>query len=64
MKVKAGKYSFDKIYLLPIEFVLKTDGKIMPLTISLLLLYNYICQNLRSQLLIPIARNAVQYNTI
>ena len=57
MKVKEGKYSFLKIYLLPME-------KIMPLTISLLLLYNYICQNLRSQLLIPIARNAVQYNTI
>jgi len=38
MKVKAGKYSFDKIYLLPIEFVLKTDGKIMPFTITLLLI--------------------------
>ncbi len=62
--MKVGKYSFDKIYLLAIEFVLKTDGKIMPLSISLMILFNYIYQNLGSQLLIPIARNAVQYNTI
>lgn len=62
--MKVGKYSLDKIYLLPIEFVHKTDGKIMPLTISFNDTLQYIYQNLRSQLLIPIARNAVQYNTI